>query len=66
MKKSDLENILILPRSMTIQCIKESTHLVITAPPEKNKCPILSKYEKVISHKKIGINLLNKRLQQTK
>tara|TARA_A100001015_G_scaffold280081_1_gene341921 strand:+ start:452 stop:1297 length:846 start_codon:yes stop_codon:yes gene_type:complete len=52
-KKSDLENILILPRSMTIECIKKSTHLVITAPPEKNKCPILSKYEKTIKDSNI-------------
>ena len=38
---------------MTIECIKKSTHLVITAPPEKNKCPILSKYKKIIKDSNI-------------
>ena len=47
-KKSNLENISILPRAKTIKSITKSTHLVVTAPPNKNKCPILSNYKKVI------------------
>ena len=47
-KQSNLENISILPRSNTIKSINKSTHLVVTAPPYKNKCPILSNYKKVI------------------
>ena len=33
--KETLENILLLPRKMTLEVINNSTHLVITAPPEK-------------------------------
>ena len=35
---------------MTIDPIKSATHLVVTAPPEGNKCPILFKYEKEIKN----------------
>ena len=49
-KKKNIENITILPRAMTIDAIKNTTHLVVTAPPEGNKCPILSKYEKEIKN----------------
>ena len=38
---------------MTIDAIKKATHLVVTAPPERNKCPILSKYEKEIKKSNI-------------
>ena len=52
-KKKNIENITILPRVMTIDAIKNTTHLVVTAPPEGNKCPILSKYEKEIKKSNI-------------
>ena len=48
LNKKNIENVSIVPRSMTIDAIKKATHLVVTAPPDKNKCPILSKYEKEI------------------
>ena len=47
-KKEYIENMSILPRSMTKKSIKKSTHLLVTAPPYKNKCPILSKYKETI------------------
>ena len=53
LKKKNIDNITILPRSMTIDAIKSATHLVVTAPPERNKCPILSKYEKEIKKSNI-------------
>ena len=37
---------------MTIDAIKNTTHLVVTAP-QRNKCPILSKYEKEIKESNI-------------
>ena len=45
-KQSNLENISILPRSKTIKSITKSTHLVVTAPPNKNKCPVLISFVK--------------------
>ena len=52
-KQSNLENISIFPRSNTIKSINKSTHLVVTAPPYKNRCPILSNYKKVIKDSNI-------------
>ena len=52
-KQSSLENISIFPRSNTIKSINKSTHLVVTAPPYKNRCPILSNYKKVIKDSNI-------------
>ena len=48
LKKKTYENTLILPRKMTVDAISKSTHLVITAAPEKNSCPIILKYKKHI------------------
>ncbi len=53
LKKTNSENILILPRRMTIDAIKQSTHLVVTAPPEKKYCPILSQYRENIKNSNI-------------
>ena len=53
LKKPNLENISIIPRSMTEKAIKQSTHLVITAPPDKKSCPILSKYKEQIKNSNI-------------
>ena len=52
-KKKNIENISVFPRSMTTEAIKQATHLVITAPPERNKCPILSKYKTEIKKSNI-------------
>ncbi len=51
--KKYIENISILPRSNTVDAIKKSTHLIVTAPPNNGKCPIFSKYEKVIKDSNI-------------
>ena len=50
LKKERYENTLILPRKMTADAINKSTHLVITAAPEKNSCPIILKYKKYIEN----------------
>ncbi|MEC8100372.1 MAG: hypothetical protein VX089_04065 [Pseudomonadota bacterium] len=42
------EGVSILPRKMTKEVINSSTHLIITAPPRKSICPILSKYNTII------------------
>ncbi len=52
--KETLENILLLPRKMTLEVINNSTHLVITAPPEKKLCPILSKYKENIEKSNVS------------
>ncbi len=48
LKNSKLENISVLPRNMASDAIERSTHLVITAPPDKNNCPVLLKHKKNI------------------
>ena len=53
LEKPNLDNILILPRKMTVDAIKQATHLVITAPPDKNSCPILGQYRKLIKDSNI-------------
>ena len=35
LNKKNIENISIVPRSMTIDAIKKATHLVVTAPPNR-------------------------------
>ena len=53
LKKKRYENTLILPRRMTPDAISKSTHLVVTAAPEKNSCPIILKYKKYIENSNI-------------
>ena len=49
----NIENISIVSRKMTINSLKKSTHLVVTAPPKNSKCPILKNYRKEIKESNI-------------
>ena len=52
-KNNTLENITIVSRAMTIDTINKTTHLVVTAPPKKNNCPILIKFGNEIRNSNI-------------
>ena len=54
LKKEKFENIKLFPRKMTLKVINKCTHLVITAPPKKNFCPILLKYREHIEKSNVS------------
>jgi len=52
-EKLSYENISLLPRSMSLDTINRSTHLLVSAPPNESGCPIFTKFNKYIKNSNI-------------